>query len=226
MTYTQLVSPNLDTVDGAGWCLRFVSSAYGISTAGYMSATEAADASDITRDALPDVAVPVWFHHYGTYGTPAVYADWGHVVIFVPGRGFLSSPLNGVGQLWLDSIEAVERSFNSTYRGWSLDLAGTPVATSTPTPLPGKKGKDMYTITNSSTKKTYTVGNQFIKHEQDGTRAAIVANITMGSASTVPQLDQWSFDVVCDSMGIPRGTANTLPSGGTWSRQQDILKVL
>ena len=86
------------------------------------------------------------------------------------------------------------------------------------------KEKEMYTVTNKDTKKTYTIGNQFIKHEQDGTRAAIVANITMGSNYNVPQLDQFGFDVFCDSMGVPRNIAAGLSNGASWSRISEIMK--
>jgi hypothetical protein len=220
--FTQIISPNLDTVDGAGWCLRFVSKAFGINTNGYPSSTAAAEASQIRSDNLPDVAVLVWFDHYGSYGTPPKYDNWGHVMIYVPGKGFFGSPGNGVGNIWLNSIQEIEQYFNATYKGWSLDLAGTPVAAENNKPITGRKDKDMYTVINSKTKKTYTIGNQFIKHEQDATRAAIVASITMGSQYNVPQLDQFGFDVLCDSMGVPRAKAAALNGGASWSREMDI----
>lgn len=83
---------------------------------------------------MPDIAVPVWFWHYGTYG--GVTGEYGHVVIWVPGRGFLSSPVSGFGQLWLSSIEAVERTFNAKYRFWSRDINTLYVANYAPEPKP------------------------------------------------------------------------------------------
>lgn len=121
MNYVQLVSPNLNQESGAGWCLKFSQDAFRAPVM-HPSATDAANATKYrhaTRE-MPSVAVPVWFDHWGTY--QGRYANWGHVVVWVPGRGFLSSPGSGFGQLWLPSIEAVERTFNAKYRFWSEDI--------------------------------------------------------------------------------------------------------
>jgi hypothetical protein len=126
----QLVTPNPDTVDGAGWCLRFTQSVWG-APARYDSAWEAWNATEYkhgTDQALPDVAVILWFSHYGTYGEPPTYGNWGHVVTYFPSRGFLSSPGKGYGQEWFDSPGGVETKFNAKYVGWSEDINGLRVA--------------------------------------------------------------------------------------------------
>lgn len=130
---TQLVQPNLNVTDGAGWCLRFTQSVYGLTGAPFWhpSAWAAWRATEYKHTGpLPNASVPVWFSHYGTYGDPPTYGNWGHVVAYVPGKGFLSSPAwlrpgQTRGQLWLSSIEEVERTFNAKYVGWSEDLNGT-----------------------------------------------------------------------------------------------------
>lgn len=98
----------------------------------HATATIAANATKLrnTSRTMPNVAVPVWFWHYGTYN--GVSGEYGHVVIWVPGRGFLSSPASGFGSLWLSSIEAVERTFLAKYRFWSLDINTLQVADKAP----------------------------------------------------------------------------------------------
>jgi nucleoid-associated protein YgaU len=58
----------------------------------------------------------------GTYGNPPTYKNWGHVVAWIPGAGFLSSPGQGYGQQWFGSIEEIERYFRCTFVGWSEDI--------------------------------------------------------------------------------------------------------
>lgn len=130
---TQLVTPNTSVTDGTGWCLRFTQKVWG-APARYESAWKAWEATQLkhsTAENIPtDVGVVVWFSHYGTYGENGnqYYDNWGHVVSWIPGRGYLSSPTNGVGQKWLGSIQEVERAYNSKYVGWSEDINGLRVA--------------------------------------------------------------------------------------------------
>lgn len=135
-TYKQLVKPNLNQQSAAGWCLFFVRSSFGVPE---YSAT-ATIAANKTRyrhatKNMPNAMVPVWFWHQGDYGEG--WREYGHVVNWVPGRGFLSSPGSGFGQEWLPSIAAVEARFNCRFRFWSEDIGGVRVVrpTSTPTPI-------------------------------------------------------------------------------------------
>jgi hypothetical protein len=111
----------------AGWCLGLVQRVYGApglyNTA--WQAWEATKDKHYDRD-LPPVSVPVWFDHWGTYD--GVYGRFGHVVAWIPGRGFLSSPANGVGQDWVATIEQVERRYSSKYVGWTTDINTVKVA--------------------------------------------------------------------------------------------------
>lgn len=144
--YKQLVQPNLDTKANAGMCLAFVQSVYGAPVR-YRSAWEAWNATQLKRDgAIPDASVPVWFSHFGTYGNPPSYENWGHVVAHIPGYGYLSSPGQGYGSEVLPSIEAVEKRFNSKFVGWSLDINGLEVVEETenpPTPTVQRKQREM-----------------------------------------------------------------------------------
>lgn len=150
MSWQQLVQPDTSVQDYAGFCLRFVQSVNG-SPARYASAWDAWLATTLkheTRD-LPDVSVPCWFEHWGTYGEPPTYANWGHVVQYVPGRGFLSSPvgrLGTYGQSWFGTLEEVERTFNAKFVGWSEDINGLQVAQNTYTPDVQPGEENMYAV--------------------------------------------------------------------------------
>lgn len=180
---TQLVTPDLTVKDGAGWCLRFTQTVWG-APARYESAWQAWEATEHKHtDALPDVAVPVWFEHWGNYG---YYANWGHVVSYVPGMGFLSSPTSGVGQVWLPDIASVERTFNSKYVGWTEDINGLRVAdvSDNPKPLLGKT-PTMYIISSPMYR---SVGKQVVVTDSAG--AYEIPNvIAVGMRRAVPAVD-------------------------------------
>lgn len=126
----QLVAPNTNVQDEAGYCLRFTTSVFGAPrynpTA--WSAWLETKFKHGTNETFPEVAVPVWFEHWGDYDGSGQQKNWGHVVTRIPSRGYLSSPGSGYGQLWLDSLGAVERYFNCKYVGWSEDINGLRVA--------------------------------------------------------------------------------------------------
>lgn len=126
----QIVAPRTGVTDGAGWCHRMARAVFNAPLVyGLDSATKAANATKYrhTTRKMPNVAVPVWFWHYGTYG--GVTGEFGHVVVWVPGRGFLTSPWYlAHGQEWYSTLEEVERRFNSKYRFWSEDINGLRVA--------------------------------------------------------------------------------------------------
>jgi hypothetical protein len=132
----QLVTPNPNTQDYAGYCLRFAQSVWGAPVR-YKSAWDAWNATQLKHsvsDPVPnDVGTLQWFSHWGTYG---YYDNWGHVVSFIPSRGYLSSPLSGYGQSWFDTIEEVERAFNAKYVGWSEDINGLRVVEISKQPVP------------------------------------------------------------------------------------------
>lgn len=121
----QLIFPNLDVKTNAGWCLWLVQESFGVPHF-YRSAWEAWQATAFKHADrnLPNASVPVWFEHWGAYGVPPKYDNWGHVVDWVPGKGFLSSPGIGFGSEWLPTIAAVEARFRCKFVGWSEDISG------------------------------------------------------------------------------------------------------
>lgn len=85
--------------------------------------------SQQTTTVPEDICTLLWFDHWGTYGNE--YGQYGHVVTYVPGRGLLSNPGRGLGQLWYPSIEACERDCNAKFVGWSPDINGVQIASIT-----------------------------------------------------------------------------------------------
>lgn len=141
MAYYQWVDPNLFAEDATGMCLRFTQRVFqNLNPIYYGSAWEAWQAAvhkSYERNFPNDIAVPVFFSHYGWYGEPLVYKNWGHVLLRTRDGRFLSSPRWGYGQEWFNSIEEVERAFNCTFAGWALDIGGLTIGwPKNPTPTP------------------------------------------------------------------------------------------
>lgn len=143
MASKQLVLPRTGTVDFTGRCLPFAQTFFGAR----VQHDYARQAWDATRykhgpsEPLPtDVAVLVWFDHVGRYFSHSKgiweTVNAGHVVAYVPGIGFYSSPAQQLysggravpGQEIYGSIREVEKAFNASYIGWSEDINGTRVA--------------------------------------------------------------------------------------------------
>jgi hypothetical protein len=145
MGYTQIRSANPNAKSYPGYCLQLVTESFFGTPGGHNTARDAWDASgtkNASRD-LPNVQVPVFFSWVGTID--GIRKDWGHVVTYFPGRGFLSSPgkwTDGYGNQWFASIDAVTRWFNAPYLGFTLDIPMRGAVASftpdpTPTPEPG-----------------------------------------------------------------------------------------
>ena len=138
MAWKALVPPRLDTQDATGMCLRFAQSFFGAPVR-YNSAWDAWQATQAKyapSDPLPDVPVLLWFEHWGSYGDPLTYANWGHVAAYVPGDAIYTSPTYGYGQQRYGTIAEIEQAFNCRYVGWSPDIIGLLVADWTaPTPI-------------------------------------------------------------------------------------------
>lgn len=134
-SFSQIVTPNTGVTDFSGWCHRFARSVFNAPwVAGLDSATKAANATRYRHYAreMPDASALLWFDHWGDYDGTGV-KNWGHVVVWVPGRGFLSSPAyprrdasdrEVPSQDWFSSIAAVERTFAAPYRFWTEDING------------------------------------------------------------------------------------------------------
>ena len=147
MGYRQLVAPRVRTVDGMGWCLRFTQTVFGAPVA-HPSARSAWDAQEGRHvNAWPPrgVAVPIWLDHWGRYGSPARFANWGHAAVSLPDGTVLSSPLlvQQGGQARYKSILAMMRDLggNPRYLGWSEYMNGLrvvePVKGAAAKPKPG-----------------------------------------------------------------------------------------
>jgi len=109
-----------------GWCLEYVRKAFG-QPARYASATEAWEASTAQhpgRD-FPAAWVPVW---YGVAGVPE-----GHVVLRAPdGSAYSTTDPYALTPVHHPGLEDLERRYAAaglplTCRGWTEDIAGTPV---------------------------------------------------------------------------------------------------
>jgi hypothetical protein len=141
MGYTQIRSANPNAKSYPGYCLQLVTESFFGTPGGHNTARDAWDASGTknTSRNLPNVQVPVFFSWVGTID--GIRKDWGHVVTYFPGRGFLSSPgkwTDGYGNQWFASIDAVTRWFNAPYLGFTLDIPMRgAVASFTPDPTPG-----------------------------------------------------------------------------------------
>jgi len=166
------------------------------------TATVAANATKIrhaTRQ-MPNAVCVLWFDHWGTYGSPPYYDNFGHVVVYVPGRGFASSSPNwweannsntGGGIYWYPTIAAVENAFNARFRFWTEDIntkrVCKPVAAAPPAPT--LEEDDMIFIRTSAsapvyawsplTRKSTTKG--YSKAEWDSIQAAYRASNGKGA---------------------------------------------
>lgn len=138
MPYAQLLPANPAQQDWAGSCLSFVTHSFSVPNL-YGSAWDAWCNSIQHGDRnFPDgVAHPIWFEHWGTYGDPPTFKNWGHTCVrFSDGR-ILSSPGSGFGQQWFNSIEQVESWFNCRFVGWSEDVNGVKVIQYSEPEIPG-----------------------------------------------------------------------------------------
>lgn len=138
MGFNQLRNPNLNQTDSPGWCLRFTRNSFGVGPK-YASAWEAWQGSPFKHmDALPNVAVPVWFSWTGTID--GITKNWGDCAIWVPGRGVFGTPLRGGGNSnrWFNSVEERARLIGggAQYVGWTEDVNGVKVVEHVADPVP------------------------------------------------------------------------------------------
>lgn len=158
MAYEQWVVPNTSASDVTGACLRFTQRVFRNQNPHYYRsawiAWQKAIHKSYERNIPDDAAVPVYFSHWGRYDdgngqygdnpNDPLWGNWGHVVVWIPGRGYLSSPTRGEGRAWFQTIEEIERAFNAKYAGWALDVGGLNVAwPKTPAPAPPPKPKEI-----------------------------------------------------------------------------------
>lgn len=155
MAWKQLVDLDLGVKVMSTWCLSL---ARQVCRAPAREATAhhawiATKHKHSATEPLPDVPVVVWIGHYATYYTAEAgweTKEWGHVVVWVPGRGFISSPGAGdyPSQEWLPTLDAVVKRFGrnkqgtstGTYLGWSEDISGVRIAINDSTTIASVSG--------------------------------------------------------------------------------------
>jgi hypothetical protein len=125
MNYRQLKVPNLSISGVSNLCLVYVRSVFGIAAkyAYAWLAWQNTTAKHQNRD-LPDVCVALWFSYTATID--GIRRNWGHVAVWVPGKGIYSTTRTGV-KLFA-GIADVERHIGCSYVGWSEDINGVSVA--------------------------------------------------------------------------------------------------
>lgn len=77
------------------------------------------------------IAVPIWFDHWGNYGTPPTFKNWGHVATRLPDGRVLSSPFwpKTYGYDIFPDIDSMMKALggNAKYLGWSEWLHDTQI---------------------------------------------------------------------------------------------------
>lgn len=119
----QLIEPDLTAKGTIGNCLRYARNVFK-QPAKYPTAWSNWDASKTKhRDRnYPQLSVPLWFSYFQNG------KNMGHVVVYVPGKGFYSSPWQkGTTHAVLSSIAEIERIYHCNYVGWTEDIEGTKV---------------------------------------------------------------------------------------------------
>jgi hypothetical protein len=130
-------------------------------------------------------------------------------VHFPDGR-YLSSPGQGYGQEWFNSIEEVERRFNSSYVGWTEDINGLRVAIAdAPTPpappLPSKDEQEMYILSVEG--RSWLVGKGYCAKIHDHFTYTQMIPL-YGQAYQLDGSDMWNR--LTWTLGIPANVRGTL----------------
>jgi hypothetical protein len=143
--FVQVRKPNLKTTGRSGWCLVFarkmfnIPAKYPTAWKGWLNAKRRYAVTPHPKN----VSVPIWFSFVRGR------TNFGHVVIYVPKKGYYSSPYKRFSfRAVLPSIKEVERIYSAKYVGWSEDINGVSVVkkVSAPKPAPKPKRKSNTTI--------------------------------------------------------------------------------
>lgn len=213
MLWYQRRQPNLTRKVQPGWCLGYVSDVLGINSAKYESAWQAWQGTEYKHgpeEPLPDVPVLLWFEHFGTYGTPPRFGNWGHVVLHVPGVGLYTSPGGAIGSPASfevhPTISAIEHRFNSTYVGWSEDLAGVRFAEPVPIQiihfLEAQMANPIINVTPRNALMIGTNDGKFVEYatpkamNSRGIISHAFYGAPGGDKDTIPSMNEGDFKVV------------------------------
>lgn len=120
MPYTQLVKFNLSQKGRSGWCLEYVRKGFGAPAVepSAWQAWQKAKYKHTGSRTMPKVQVPVFFSYIENG------INYGHVVAWIPGKGFYSSPYNNLTtKAVLKTLGEVERIYGCKYVGWAEDVS-------------------------------------------------------------------------------------------------------
>lgn len=125
----QLVNPNINITEKAGWCLSYARRVFGapaVEPSAWDGWTRAKYRHE-DRNFPAGVAVPVWFDWTGDVG--AGRQRYGHVAVRTADGKIWSSPLTGTGRSWFTTVDDLTRAFGGgmRYVGWSEDISGVRV---------------------------------------------------------------------------------------------------
>lgn len=120
MAYEQLVKFNTAQKGRSGWCLEYVRKGFGapVVEPTAWKAWQKAKYKHTGSRTMPKAQVPVFF----SYTENGI--NYGHVVAWVPGKGFYSSPFNNfTSHAVLKTLGEVERIYGCKYVGWAEDIS-------------------------------------------------------------------------------------------------------
>lgn len=125
----QLVQPNIEIVEEAGYCLQYARRVFGAPAVEETAhvAWNNAKHKHHDRNFPQGVSFPVWFDWTGDIGYGRHKYD--HVAVYHTDGKVWSSPLTGRGRAWFESVDDLVRAFGGgmKYKGWSEDISGVKV---------------------------------------------------------------------------------------------------
>lgn len=232
MAYKQVTAPNTTVQDGAGWCLRHTQSVFA-SPVAFPSARKAWDGQKGRHTDIPPlgISVPIWFDHYGTYGSPAFWDNWGHVATRLPDGRVLTSPFySNYGSEIYESIDRMARSMpgGATYLGWSEHMNGKQVVQyerpNKPTPenttRKSKGVTDMIVIRSKQSGHVFAVAPRYLQHLTRSKSVTLGSKIYNPTQSVYYDYEVADFNEVMKLNGVPLSVVNQAAAGKggrTWS---------
>lgn len=137
MSYQQLRPASLAVSGVSGWCLNYARRAFNVGPKYYSAWQAWSNATLRHTEALPNVAVPVWFR----------WKTLGHVAVWFPGVGVKSTTSKGM-QIFKTPQE-LANYIGATYVGWTEDINGVRVAA--PVVVPPVAAAVYYTVVKGDT---------------------------------------------------------------------------
>ena len=207
--WVNTITPDPDIACRPGWCLEYVRKSYG-QPARYGSATEAWEASTSQhrgRD-FPAAWVPV---HYGVAGVPA-----GHIVLRAPdGSAYSTTDPVALTPVHHPSLEDLERRYTAaglplTYRGWTEDIAGTPVIkreSNFMADLTEQQQADIYWILCTPSGREYLADLVGGRAASKTLNTAVKRAGVMGGETSLAGLVSWNDQHVIDQLAATAAAA-------------------